>query len=248
MGGERSPIRHAAAAQSLRPAQALRPILRSAQSHGLSLGPTLIEQQRASVDLQQCETAVWRDSRGETAEPTLLEQQHTSVDLERPKALSIGSFATAAAAIAVASRTATPNLERPKALSIGSFATAAAAIAVTSRTATPKPTPPPAASEAPIPYLIPYRPSPVAAPPSPPPRARAAPCDPAPDGRFTQGSDMTHAADEWLADYDQVTTSAPFSRCSVLSVRSVGCGAPDPSPNTRRRTRRSRTRRRRHGA
>ena len=83
-----------------------------------------------------------------------------------------------------------------------SFAAAAAAIAVASRAATPKPMPPPAASETPIPH----RPSPIAAPPSPPPRARASPRSPAPDGGFAQDLDTTSdAADEWLADYDQVT-------------------------------------------
>lgn len=161
MGAERSPIRNAAAAQSLRPAQALRPALRPAQAHGPILGSTLLEQQRTSVDLQRT-----------------------------------------------------------------SFAAAAAAIAVTSRTATPMPTPPPAAAEAPIPH----RPSPIAAPPSPPPRERAAPRNPAPDGGFAQDLDTTDAADEWLAGYDQVTAGVDMhAPCAAavprvpISDRSLAC-------------------------
>ena len=116
MGSEPSAIRNAAAAQSLRPA------LRPAQGHGPTLGPTLLEQQRASA----------------------------------------ASCATAR-----------------------------------------NPTPLPAAAEAPIPY----RPSPIAAPPSPqPPRAREAPSDPAAVGGLAQaGLETTGAASKGLADYDQVT-------------------------------------------
>lgn len=137
MGSEPSAIRDAAAAQSLRPA------LRPAQGHGPTLGPTLLEQQRASA--------------ASCASTTL------------------------------------------------------------------KLTPPPAAVEAPIPY----RPLPIAAPPSPPPpRAREAPTDPAADSGLAQGGldttqwrprsvtpgeTGTDAASKGLADYDQVT------HCPVLT-------------------------------